>query len=258
MHLGAINVVKGLLGFGSKSKVNNIDNPKTDNNIYIRGNIADRGPCPALNALSNQGYLLVNKPKSSNDLKLMKNQSPRDGKNITLPEVEAALKSTLHFNGPLASSLTRSLKPLVRKDGTFDLFDMRKHDVLEHDRSVTRFDFRQGDNNTFQPALFEALLADADGGPVTIKTLAKTYNRRKKESKAAGSPNLPLSLWFVNLLQTVSLLNTAQTGDALQKDLLVEFYTEERIPDVILQNQTTRTLFGLVSKALSLLFHTIF
>ncbi|KAH6713692.1 Chloroperoxidase [Leptodontidium sp. 2 PMI_412] len=240
MHLGAINVVKGLLGFGSKSKVNNIDNPKTDNNIYIRGNIADRGPCPALNALSNQGYL------------------PRDGKNITLPEVEAALKSTLHFNGPLASSLTRSLKPLVRKDGTFDLFDMRKHDVLEHDRSVTRFDFRQGDNNTFQPALFEALLADADGGPVTIKTLAKTYNRRKKESKAAGSPNLPLSLWFVNLLQTVSLLNTAQTGDALQKDLLVEFYTEERIPDVILQNQTTRTLFGLVSKALSLLFHTIF
>ncbi|KAG4440477.1 hypothetical protein IFR05_004012 [Cadophora sp. M221] len=240
MHLGAINVVKGLLGFGSKTKVNNIVSPKIDDNVYIRGNIADRGPCPALNALSNQGYL------------------PRDGKNITLPEVEAVLKSALHFNGPLASSLTRSLKPLVRKDGTFDLFDMRRHDVLEHDRSVTRFDFRQGDNNTFQPALFEALLADADGGPVTIKSLAKTYNRRKKESKAAGSPNLPLHLWFVNLLQTVSLLNTAQTGDVLQKDLLVEFYTEERIPDVILQNQTTRTLFGLVSKALSLLFHTIF
>jgi len=135
---------------------------------------------------------------------------------------------------------------------------MRKHDVIEHDASITRFDFRQGDNYTFQPALFEAFLADADGGPVTIKTLAKTYNRRKKESRAAGSPRLPLSLWFVNLLQTVSLLNTAQTGNALQKDLLVEFYTEERIPDVILQNQKTRTLFGLVTKALSLLFHAIF
>ncbi|KAH7346634.1 Chloroperoxidase [Rhexocercosporidium sp. MPI-PUGE-AT-0058] len=240
MHLGAINLVKGLLGFGSKSKVNNIINIKTDDNVYIRGNIADRGPCPALNALSNQGYL------------------PRDGKNITLPEVEAVLKTTLHFNGPLASSLTGSLKPLLRKDGTFDLFDMRKHNVLEHDASITRFDFRQGDNNTFQPALFEAFLADAGGGPVTIKTLAKTYNRRKKESRAAGSPRLPLNLWFVNLLQTVSLLNTAQTGDALQKDLLVEFYTEERIPEIILQNQKTRTLFGLVSKALSLLFHTIF
>lgn len=93
---------------------------------------------------------------------------------------------------------------------------------------------------------------------MTIKTLAKTYNRRKKESEAAGSPRLPLNLWFVNLLQTVSLLNTAQTGDALKRDLLVEFYTEERIPDVILQNQTTRTLFGLASKALSLLFHATF
>ncbi|KAG4418515.1 hypothetical protein IFR04_008318 [Cadophora malorum] len=240
MHLGVIGVIRGLLGFGSKSKICQGVNTKQDDHVYIRGNIADRGPCPALNALSNQGYL------------------PRDGKNITLPEVEAVLKSALHFNGPLASNLTRSLRPLLRKDGTFDLFDMRKHDVIEHDASITRFDFRQGDNYTFQPALFEAFLADADGGPVTIKTLAKTYNRRKKESRAAGSPRLPLSLWFVNLLQTVSLLNTAQTGNALQKDLLVEFYTEERIPDVILQNQKTRTLFGLVTKALSLLFHTIF
>ncbi|KAH7397780.1 Chloroperoxidase [Cadophora sp. MPI-SDFR-AT-0126] len=240
MHFSVINVVKGLLGFGAKSKINQDVNTKTDDHVYIRGNIADRGPCPALNALSNQGYL------------------PRDGKNLTLPEIEAVLKSTLHFNGPLASSLTRSLKPLLRKDGTFDLFDMRKHDVIEHDASITRFDFRQGDNYTFQPALFEAFLADADGGPVTIKTLAKTYNRRKKESRAAGSPRLPLNLWFVNLLQTVSLLNTAQTGDALQKDLLVEFYTEEKIPDIILQNQKTRTLFGLVTKALSLLFRTIF
>ncbi len=184
--------------------------------------------------------------------------SPRTGKNITLPEVEAVLKTVLHFDGPLASNLTNSLKPLLRKDETFDLFDMRKHNVLEHDRSVTRFDFKQGDNYTFQPALFESFLADANGEPVTIKSLAKTYNRRKKESRAAGSPRIPLNLWFVNVLQTVSLLNTAQTGDALQRDLLVEFYTEEKIPDVILRNAKTRTLFGLVTKAIALLFHAVF
>jgi hypothetical protein len=31
-------------------------NGKTDN-YYVRGSISDRGPCPALNALANQGYL---------------------------------------------------------------------------------------------------------------------------------------------------------------------------------------------------------
>jgi len=57
MHLGVIGVIRGLLGFGSKSKISQGVNTKQDDHVYIRGNIADRGPCPALNALSNQGYL---------------------------------------------------------------------------------------------------------------------------------------------------------------------------------------------------------
>ncbi|KAI9054269.1 hypothetical protein LZ554_001437 [Drepanopeziza brunnea f. sp. 'monogermtubi'] len=242
MYLNFTSVLKGLFTFGSTTaaeppaKIVNSDGE--NDHVYIRGDISDRGPCPALNALANQGYL------------------PRDGRNITITDVHAVLKSALHFDGPLAANLAQSLKPIVRKDGTFDLFDMRKHNVLEHDRSVTRFDFRQGDNYTFQPTLFQALLADADGGPVTLASLAKTYNRRKKESRAAGSPALPMNLWFVNLLQTVSLLNTAQV--ALDRDLLVEFYRDEKIPDVVLQNHTPRTLYGLVGKALLLLFHSVF
>lgn len=61
-------------------------------------------------------------------------RSPRDGRNITITEVNTALKNVLHFDGPLASNLANSLRPIVRKDGTFDLSDMRKHNVLEHDR----------------------------------------------------------------------------------------------------------------------------
>ncbi|OJZ79921.1 hypothetical protein ASPFODRAFT_98590, partial [Aspergillus luchuensis CBS 106.47] len=172
-----------------------------------------RGPCPGLNALANHGYL------------------PRDGKNISLPRVEAALMTALHMDKALASALTRSLRPLGREDGTFDLQDMRRHNVLEHDASFTRFDFRQGDNYTFQPAMFKALLDDADGGPVTIKTLAKTFIRRRKESKESGSPRLPINLWFVNIIQTVSFLNTAQTGGELSRETMTTFYTEERFPD---------------------------
>jgi len=57
----------------------------------------------------------------------------------------------LHMSGTVAHSLANTLKPIVRKDGTFDLVDTRMHNVVEHDRSLTRLDFRQGDNYTMQP-----------------------------------------------------------------------------------------------------------
>jgi Peroxidase, family 2 len=166
--------------------------------------------------------------------------------------------SALHMDKPLASALTNSLKPLVHKDQTFSLADMRQHNIIEHDASFTRLDFRQGDNYTLQPPLLQALLADADGGPVTVKSLAKTYVRRRKESKAAGSPSLPINLWFVNLLQSVSFLNTAATGGKLSRELMLTFYTEERFPEEILRNEKPRTLFGLVGNAFVLLFYTFF
>jgi hypothetical protein len=162
------------------------------------------------------------------------------------------------MDNALASSLTKTLRPLCRKDGTFDLIDMRRHNVIEHDASFTRLDFHQGDNYTFQPQMFQAFLDDADGGPVTLKTLAKTFSRRNKESKASGAPGLPLNLWFVNLVQTVSLMNTAQTGGKLSKELLTTFYTEERFPEEILANPKTRTLTGLIGNAIALLFHVVF
>lgn len=172
--------------------------------------------------------------------------------------MDDALRTALHMEKALAASLTRSLRPLCRKDGTFDLVDMRRHNVIEHDISFTRLDFRQGDNYTFQPALFKALLDDAEGGPVTVQTLAKSFVRRRKESKATGSPSLPINLWFVNLLQTVSFLNTAQTGGKLSRETMVTFYMEECFTDEILRNEKPRTLFGLVWNAFVLLFYVIF
>ena len=55
--------------------------------------------------------------------------SARDGKNITVPSLEAALHTALHMSPLAAKSLTSALKPLLREDGTFDLVDTRKHNV---------------------------------------------------------------------------------------------------------------------------------
>ena len=154
----------------------------------------------------------------------------------------------------LASSITHPLRPLLHKDGTFDLVLMRQHNIIEHDASFTRLDFREGDNYNFQPRLFRAMLDDARNGPITISSLAKTYIRRNRESRAAGAPALPWNLWVVNLLQSVSSMNTAKMGRKLDREVLRVFYEEERFPGVILENGEERTLVGLVGYAVALLF----
>jgi len=55
MHLGLIDLIKGFLTRGEGIQ-QALSDGKSDN-YYFRGNIQDRGPCPALNALANQGYL---------------------------------------------------------------------------------------------------------------------------------------------------------------------------------------------------------
>ncbi|KAK3939312.1 Chloroperoxidase [Diplogelasinospora grovesii] len=241
MRLTVFGTLRGLLHFGSGDRDGEIATIKEEDHTYMKGNIADRGPCPGLNSLANQGYL------------------PRDGKNITLPRVEAALMTALNMSPTLAHTLASQLKPLLHKDGTFDLVDMRRHNVIEHDVSFTRLDFRQGDNYSFQPAMFESMLRDADeDGQTTVKTLAQTYRRRTREEKASGASGLPLNLYFVSLVQTVSFLHTAETGGRLTKEVITEFYTQERFPEVITSNTHTRRLTGLVGMTLELMVYLIF
>lgn len=166
--------------------------------------------------------------------------------------------TALHMDWLAAASITATLSPLLRDDGTYDLVDTRRHNVIEHDNSFTRRDFWEGDNFTFQPDMLQAMVDDAHGGPVTLKSLAKTYKRRNKESRAAGAPNLPLNLWFVRVLQAVTVMNTAQTGGILTKEVLHAVFVEERIPEVILKNPKPRTLLTLLENVWGMMRHVIF
>jgi hypothetical protein len=55
MYLRFFDLMRGLFAPSTNNNKTliNID----ANHYYARGNIQDRGPCPALNALANQGYL---------------------------------------------------------------------------------------------------------------------------------------------------------------------------------------------------------
>ncbi|KAI7108726.1 Cloroperoxidase [Hortaea werneckii] len=238
MYLGFVDLCKSYFIRGPSNDDSHITN-SASHHQYIRGDIQNRGPCPALNALANHGYL------------------PRDGKNMTIQQVEEALMTSLHQDKALASAISRPLNQILRPDGTFDLVDMRRHNYIEHDASLTRLDARHGDNYTFQPAMFQAMLKDARGGPVTVRSLARSYNRRKKERKADGGAALPWNLWFVNIVQTVSFLNTADTGGRLTQDVMIPFYEEERIPETIFNNSNPRTLVGLLIYAAKLIVYIV-
>ena len=72
-----------------------------------------------------------------------------------------------------------------------------------------RLDFRQGYNYTFQPAMLHAFLKDAEGGPITKESLARTRVRHDKEKKqAVGISPLGLRLWVTMWSQTCILLQT--------------------------------------------------
>ncbi len=101
------------------------------------------------------------------------------------------------------------------------------------------------------------MLDDAGDGPVTLKTMAKTYVRRKKEHEESFGQPLGFRLWFVNLLITVGFINVETTGHPSRKQM-EQFYTEERFDDYILENPEPRTLYGLVSKALVLVWYVNF
>lgn len=146
---------------------------------------------------------------------------------MTMPQVQAALMTALQMSKLAVASVTSALKPLVREDGTFDLVNTRKHNVIEHDSSFTRLDFQEVDNYTFRPHMLQAMLDDADGQTVTLRSLARTFIRRGKESKAAGAPSLPINLCFVRMLQAVTVRNSCQLVD-LSKEVLGAVFVEER------------------------------
>jgi len=156
---------------------------------------------------------------------------------------------------PLAAFLTSIILPSVGKPGatTFDLADLRKHDAIEHDVSLTRHDFAQGDNYTLQPDMLQALLNDTGDGPATAKTFGKSRIRRTKESESAGVPKLSVKLVFVSVFNWGSaLLVLGPSG--IPKEDLTTFFTEERSPlDLPLERHLT--LFNYFWQGFRVLWH---
>jgi hypothetical protein len=163
-----------------------------------------RSPCPIVNSLANHGYI------------------PRDGRNVRASEMKAALDelglastiSTLltygaylehHDNpatglwafvrNPLAYALQRfALRDVGQTDPDgspyLNLDQLDRHGAIEHDVSLSRRDWAQGDNKSPQKDLIaEFLASSSDGNEITVADFAR-FRSRRLEQQRKDNPRL--------------------------------------------------------------------
>lgn len=128
-----------------------------------------RSPCPALNTIANHGII------------------PHDGRSLTIRMLQKALGDT--YNIGLDLSTTFAIGGLFTSPhpfkGTFDLSDLKKHNFIEHDASLSRADLAiSGDAVTFHPEIWGGVMETYDGMVnTTLETAVRARAKRIAQAK---------------------------------------------------------------------------
>lgn len=121
-----------------------------------------------MNTLANHGYL------------------PRDGKNLTQDIVSAGLRDGLNFDQSLTKIMFEQALPAnpLPNATWFDLDQLNRHNVLEHDASLSRMDAYYGNNHLFNPEVFAQTKRYWTHTTLNATMLANSKLTRQLESRA--------------------------------------------------------------------------
>ncbi|RDW73919.1 hypothetical protein BP5796_07361 [Coleophoma crateriformis] len=198
----------------------------TITSVYAQGSVTEwaaagpddfRGPCPMMNTLANHGFL------------------PHDGRNITKANAIHALGAGLNFDATLAGIMwDQAIIANTEPNATFFTLDnLNRHNILEHDGSMSRSDAFFGNNHVFNQTIFDTTKVFWTEPILTPNQLANGKIARQLASKATN-PNYT----FTSTTEAFSLGEVAAPvivfGDlpsATVNRSLVEFFFEnERLP----------------------------
>ncbi|KAE8443282.1 hypothetical protein EG329_001998 [Mollisiaceae sp. DMI_Dod_QoI] len=176
-----------------------------------------RGPCPMMNTLANHGFL------------------PRDGRNITLENAVFALTTGLNFNESIAKIMwQQAVIANPQPNATFFTLDnLNRHNVLEHDASMSRSDAFFGNNHVFNQTIFDTTTVYWTGETLDANMLANGKIARQITSKAFN-PNYT----FTSTTEAFSLGEVAAPilifGDiqagTVNRTLVEFFFENEKLP----------------------------
>lgn len=187
---------------------------------------AKRSPCPMLNSLANHGYLA------------------RDGREISMQDLISGIGQAINFDEALVRTLGTPAfaTSTTGNSSTFNLDDIAKHNIIEHDGSLSRADFAvTGDAKTFNETVWgetrgylEAGAVGAVGSTVDYKTMASARSQRLATAKATNPTfNLTSSQVTVSLGESAVILGTlggSFTEPAAPLDWMKVVFEEERLP----------------------------
>ncbi|KAF5364386.1 hypothetical protein D9757_011896 [Collybiopsis confluens] len=176
-----------------------------------------RGPCPGLNTLANHAFL------------------PRNGSNLTVPIIMRALESGYNVQPIDILRVAAKLGLLTTdEEESFQLQNLALHGTIEHDTSLSRQDFAQGDNLHFNETIFTALNNSNPGVDYYNTTSAGQVLIQRLEEDKIANPNLinTAKEFFVRVGESalyLSVMGNATTGVA-PKQFVQIFFREERLP----------------------------
>jgi len=181
-----------------------------------------RSPCPALNALANEGLL------------------PRSGRNITIAQTVAAFSTGLNFAADVitsfaATAIAQCSNITNTTCTSFDLDMLNVPHAAEHDGSLSRedFNFGRGNNHDFSPRVWAQVMDY--WGDAEIIDFALAEGARRMRFRTANETDLPG--WFVpKTMQSLGETSfyMAAFGDPVlgnaRKDWVHYWFSQERLP----------------------------
>ncbi|KEQ74214.1 Cloroperoxidase [Aureobasidium namibiae CBS 147.97] len=176
-----------------------------------------RGPCPMMNTLANHNYI------------------PRNGGNITKDNAIRGLGEALNFDEALASLMwEQAIIANPAPNATFFTLDhLNRHNILEHDASLSRADAYFSNASTFSASIFSQTTKFWNKDTLTAEMLANSKLARMIESRAFNpdyaftSGNEEFALGEVAAPIIVFGDTEAKT---VERELVVEFFENERLP----------------------------
>ncbi|KAF9060232.1 Peroxidase, family 2-domain-containing protein [Rhodocollybia butyracea] len=176
-----------------------------------------RGPCPGLNTLANHGFL------------------PRNGSNITIPIVLAAIKAGFNHE-PTSLMRTAGKLGLLTTDNPdhFALEELALHGTIEHDASFSRSDLAIGDNIHFNATVFATLKNSNPGVDYYNITSAAQVMVQRLAEDSLINPNLTNTIKEFSARVGESglylgVIGNITTGVAPKKFVQI-FFEQERLP----------------------------
>ncbi|KAL1859017.1 hypothetical protein Daus18300_009655 [Diaporthe australafricana] len=176
-----------------------------------------RSPCPMVNTLANHGYL------------------PRDGLNITLADLLTGFTNGINLD-PSATLLVgvKALDTSTTGDNSsFNLDDLSRHGIIEHDGSLSRADVYFGDNHSFNSTIWETVASYFTEDTIDVKTAATARAARlaaaAKENPEFNMTSDAVNFSFIESALYLSVFNNGSSSTAVTEWVKIMFQ-HERLP----------------------------